>query len=191
MAAGSDLEMVVLGIVWKRGPMTPYAIRQEFEHSRSSHFSGSTGAIYPLVRRLETSGHLVSTEDAQGRRPRRLYDITRRGTQALQRWIRPPLSDAATSVPYDALRVRIYFLAALSPAQRVSFLDEAEARLRELLADLAVDRQHYVDSGDVFSELAVLGTIESTRSRLRALALVQNRLDEILEVRSQRPGSHR
>jgi len=187
MSSGSDLEMVVLGIVWKWGPMTPYAIRQEFDRAPSSHFSASTGAIYPLVRRLEGSGHLASREEPKGKRPRRIYDITRQGTESLRSWLRPPLPDGDISVPFDPVRVRLYFLAALPPSERREYIEEVEQRLRGFLGQVTRYHRQYIASGDLLSELAAEGTIEATRSRLRALAIVRKRLDEIIARHTGQP----
>ena len=67
----SELEYVVLGVVRQEAPCTPYVIRQVFAHSPSSYWSGSAGAIYPLVRRLERRGLLESTERRRGSRTSR------------------------------------------------------------------------------------------------------------------------
>ncbi len=52
----TELESTVLGVVWLRGPCTAYVIRQEFLASSSSYWTASTGAIYPVLRRLEGAG---------------------------------------------------------------------------------------------------------------------------------------
>lgn len=153
----TELEQVVLGIVWKKGPCTAYAVRREFTASPSSHWTGSAGAIYPLVRRLERAGYLRSTVGAQGRRPRRTYTITRRGTACLRRWIAPPLPDQAAAITYDPLRSRMYFLAALNPADRPRFLAEAKQALQRQLPVVEAECDRYRRLGDTFSHLAMTG----------------------------------
>jgi DNA-binding PadR family transcriptional regulator len=130
MAERSDLELVVLGVVWKMGPCTPYAIRREFLTSPTPHFSGSAGAIYPLVRRLERDGLLSSEAAQQGRRRSRLYRTTSKGTAVLKRWLRPPIPPKDIAGTYDPIRVRIYFLEASPRAQRRALLDEALTEMK-------------------------------------------------------------
>src|SRR5690348_10028070 len=90
----SELECVVLGVVWKFGPCTPHAIRTHFTTGQSTRFTASAGAIYPLVSRLERRGWLQSRRDARGRQARRVYTLAPAGLVQLQRWLGPPFGDA-------------------------------------------------------------------------------------------------
>jgi len=176
MAGRSDLELVVLGVVWKMGPCTPYAIRREFLTSPTPHFSGSAGAIYPLVRRLERDG-LLSSEAAQhGRRRSRLYRTTSKGTAVLKRWLRPPVPLKDIVGTYDPIRVRIYFLKASPPAQRRALLDESLAEMKRRIPLLEADERRYVESGDEFSRLASHGIQKSLDARIAWLEEVRRKL---------------
>ena len=59
----SELEGAVLGVIWQEGPCTAYTIRKQFVASPSPQWSGSAGAIYPLVRRLEKKRLLALTPE--------------------------------------------------------------------------------------------------------------------------------
>ncbi|MCP4247832.1 MAG: PadR family transcriptional regulator [bacterium] len=168
----TELEQVVLGIVWKKGPCTAYAVRREFAASPSSHWTGSAGAIYPLVRRLERAGYLQSTAGTQGRRPRRTYTITRRGTTCLRRWIAPPLPEHAAAITYDPLRSRMYFLAALKPADRRRFLADAKQALRRQLRVVEAECDRYQRLGDTYSHLAMTGARHIMLARIAWLTEV-------------------
>src|SRR6185436_18926108 len=74
--AATDLEQTVLGIVWRDGPCTPYHVRSVLLRSPSSHWSGSAGAIYPLVKRLEARGLARSRAVRTGRRAGREVELT-------------------------------------------------------------------------------------------------------------------
>ncbi|MHC4126645.1 MAG: PadR family transcriptional regulator [Planctomycetota bacterium] len=176
MAKRSDLELVVLGIVWKMGPCTPYAIRREFLTSPTPHFSGSAGAIYPLVRRLERDGLLSSKPSRQGRRRSQLYRTTRKGTAVLKRWLRPPVPLKDVAGAYDPVRLRIYFLKASPPAQRRALLDESLAEMKRRLPGLESDERRYVESGDEFSHLASRGIQKTLEARIAWLEEVRRKL---------------
>jgi hypothetical protein len=45
----SELEAAVLGLVWSDGPCTAYAVRRTVQNSLSTQWSGSAGAVYPVV----------------------------------------------------------------------------------------------------------------------------------------------
>src|SRR5579859_2754883 len=122
----TELEGCVLGVVWLRGPCTAYLVRREFLQSQSSHWSGSGGAIYPLLRRLEKQKLLRSRSRTWGTGRKELYEITRRGVQALQAWLGPPLEPWTARPTFDPIRTRMSFFGALSPAKRRRFLAEAQ-----------------------------------------------------------------
>jgi DNA-binding PadR family transcriptional regulator len=170
------MELVVLGVVWKRGPCTGYAVAREFVTSPSSHFSGSAGAVYPAVRRLARDGYLAGAAGRQGRRRRRTYTITRRGRDALRRWLSPPIPADAARITYDPIRTRAYFLAALPPKRRAAFLADAERQLRRQIPAIEAECERYREAGDEFSALAMSGGLHVIRARLEWVAEMRQRL---------------
>jgi DNA-binding PadR family transcriptional regulator len=176
MAELSDMELVILGVVWKRGPCTGYAVAKEFATSPSSHFSGSAGAVYPAVRRLARERYLEGAAGHQGRRRRRTYTITRRGWDALRRWLAPPVPEDAARITYDPIRTRAYFLAALPPKRRVAFLADAERQLRRQLPVIEAECERYREAGDEFSALAMGGGLYVIRARLKWITQMRRRL---------------
>lgn len=166
MADLTDLELVVLGIIWKRGPCTSYAVCKEFVTSPSSYWSGSAGAIYPLVGRLVQRRLVRGAWGRTGRRRHRTYSLTETGEAALRAWLMPPIAPNAAMITYDPLRTRMYFLAMLRPADQRKFLDDAEARLIGERARVDAECRRYRDAGDAFSHLAMRGAAHVIRARL-------------------------
>jgi DNA-binding PadR family transcriptional regulator len=128
----SELECFVLGLAWQLGPASPYEVRRHMQESPSTQWSGSAGAIYPLMRRLERAGLLTSHAERDGKRRRREYRITPKGLNALRAWIGPPLGPEAVTVAHDPIRSRARFLAALPPARRREWLAAARAALDQV-----------------------------------------------------------
>src|SRR5262252_1915289 len=102
----TELEGAVLGVIARSSPCTPYRVRRVFLDSPSPYWSGSAGAIYPLLRRLEQRGLLTSRKRRTGRRAALAYTLTARGTQAFRAWLQPPWPTVVTGVPADPLRTR-------------------------------------------------------------------------------------
>jgi DNA-binding PadR family transcriptional regulator len=171
-----DLEMVVLGIVLKAGPCTPYTVRKELEGSPSPHFSSSPGSVYPIIRRLEKAGRLRSAAGRRGKQKRRLYSITADGRRALRGWLSPPLPDSAVGMTFDPLRTRLYFLAALPPARRAALLAHAAERLDDAIAQARGDLRRYEAAGDDFSRLAAEGGVTELLARRRWIRSVARAL---------------
>jgi DNA-binding PadR family transcriptional regulator len=159
----TELEGCVLGHVWEKGPCTAYALRQMFLGSASPHWSGSAGAIYPLVQRLARQGLLRARDQATGRRRSKGYVLTPAGFARFLRWLGPPLSEETVGVPMDPLRTRFYFLGALKPEQRAQFLVDAEAKMQDHLARLEkAGRQ----SEGLYDALANRGSVVMMKARL-------------------------
>lgn len=160
--AHSELECFVLGVVSQLGPCSAYEVRVHMARSPSTQWSGSAGAIYPLVGRLEREGLLLVKETWRGRRASRRYRLSASGRRVLRRWIGPPLSPAAVTVSYDPLRSRARFLALLSATERAAWiaaarraLDEAEAKVRDWEGSLPLRDELFAASLTSSGELDV------------------------------------
>jgi DNA-binding PadR family transcriptional regulator len=121
----TDLEGAVLAEIAARGTATSYLVARAFAASPSEYWSGSAGAVYPLIKRLAARGLLTAHADADGKRPRQDYRITGQGRTALEDW----LLDAhrAAGMGFDPLRTRLVHLHLVSPAQRKAFLKDVRA----------------------------------------------------------------
>lgn len=164
----TELEGTVLGVLWARQPCTPYQVRREFIESPSPYWSGSAGAIYPLLARLEAAGLVVSVAHATGARKSRLYRVTPAGRGRLRRWVVSPGTAELVGVPPDPLRMRVALLAVLPPARRLAFLQKIEAGLRKLLEfeeAQAVARR----AGDPSFAWMARGAIAMQKTRLKWL----------------------
>jgi DNA-binding PadR family transcriptional regulator len=173
MAELSELERCVLGVVGLDGPCTAYAVRKVFLESPSVHWSGSAGAIYPLMRRLEGAGLLRSAPEPGSKRGARRYRLTAAGRRRLRDWLTPPVGEAVR-FDFDPLRLRVRFLGALAPAAREAFFDAAAG-------ELAVAREHAAQrlaesppGDDPWRHAASLGALRAVEARARWLEEVRN-----------------
>jgi DNA-binding PadR family transcriptional regulator len=90
----TTLEYIILGLL-SLTPQTGYGIISVMERA-ASRWSGSPGAIYPALKRLESQGIISSHVDASNdARPRRLYRVLPPGEHMLDEWLRVPVTRAA------------------------------------------------------------------------------------------------
>jgi len=162
----TELEGTVLGVVGSDGPCTPYRVRRVFLSSPSPYWSGSAGAIYPLMTRLEGRGLLRSKEHATGSRTGLVYSLTPAGRRALTGWLGSPTDDILTSVPPDPLRTRVAFLALLAPSARRDYLVRVQAGMLRHLARARRDRKSGPKEG-AFDLAVADGAIAVMEARLR------------------------
>jgi DNA-binding PadR family transcriptional regulator len=176
----SELEGCVLGLVKAAGPCTPYAIRQTFLQSPSAYWSGSAGAIYPLVARLEKRGLIRSQAHREGRRRSRRYSITGAGMRALFKWLGPPFPDWVVGIPADPLRTRLGFFEALPHKQQIEFLKHAEEQVRAQISEVEEDCAQRRANDDVYQYLVARGALRALVARLEWIREIASELDGAL-----------
>jgi PadR family transcriptional regulator len=77
------LDPLVMAVV-EQGPLHGYAIIEELRRRSQGEFDLPEGTVYPALHRLERQGYLSSRWDKQQGRRRRIYELTRSGTKALE-----------------------------------------------------------------------------------------------------------
>ena len=161
----SELECFVIGLVWQLGPCSPYDVRRALLDSPSSQWSGSAGAIYPLMSRLAKRGLLSVKRESDSARARRVYRVTAAGLAALKAWIGPPLAGDAVTVTYDPLRSRARFLGSLSPAERRAWADAAGAALDQVAARVKQWQERYGPGDEMLSLVTRHGELDLAMRR--------------------------
>jgi DNA-binding PadR family transcriptional regulator len=171
----TELEHCVLGVVWRDGPVTAYEIAALFARSLTPFWSGSAGAIYPVVQRLKKRGLIRGAYRAWRGSRRTVLTISTKGRDAIREWLMPPLPEEIAAPALDSLRTRTFFLDILKPAERKTFLEEA---IRAVNAQLAlVNKQRKVDdaAGNVSEVIGAMGAEEQLKGRLRWLKKIRDR----------------
>lgn len=174
----SELEAVVLGLIWTNGLCTAYSVRRTVQESLSAQWSGSAGAVYPVVRRLEEGGLIRSQDQTTGRRRSKGLEITPKGVRVLKAWLGPPVAREALAIPADPLRVRLRFLDLLPPEAQTEFLAEAVDEVNALITAIQADvRRTVATGGSPFAVAIARGALHATRAKLKTLTELQAKLD--------------
>jgi DNA-binding PadR family transcriptional regulator len=182
----SAIEYTILGIAWKRGPCTTYALMRELQASTSTYYKSRAGTAYPVVERLVAAG-LLQAEEATGAKGEKFVGLTQAGEVALIEWITPPIDPEDVAHTVDLLRLRVFYLGAADPELRSKYLDAAFAGLEAQQEELKRAMARYAELGDAFSEFATLGVLYETKARIDWLADVR---DRIIAAPRGRPPTH-
>ena len=132
---------LVLGML-RGGVGTGYAIKRAVDRSTRFFWSTSFAQVYPELARLERQGYIVGRSDPRGGRPRRVYEPTQKGKQALDSWLRSP------RVPSFEFRdeglLRLFFADALPAEVAITLVGrlrdhaaQADQRFREEILPIA------------------------------------------------------
>jgi DNA-binding PadR family transcriptional regulator len=131
MAKANYTKYVILGML-STGPMTGYEIRKYVKELFSYVWDISYGQIYPMLSRLAREGLATMSVESSARGPeRKVYEITARGKEDLQKWLVGP-----ETKEYELL-LKMCFGSQMDPRLIVEKLD-AYRRKRDEEIDLMV-----------------------------------------------------
>jgi len=88
----SETSYIVLGLVEKIGPATPYDLKRMAQISTFNFWAVPHTQLYTECGRLADEGLLSERREQSGRR-RRIYRLTKRGREALALWLTEPTED--------------------------------------------------------------------------------------------------
>ncbi len=83
-ALKGHLDLLLLAVL-ERGPAHGYAIIESLRASSGGQFDLPEGTIYPALHRMEDAGLVVSEWSGDTGRRKRVYRLTRKGSEALAR----------------------------------------------------------------------------------------------------------
>jgi DNA-binding PadR family transcriptional regulator len=112
MKAG-QVRIAILKIL-REQDMHGYAIMEEIRNRTGGFFSPGAGTIYPILKDLLSHGHVEGRWTSAGRRKRRVYHITGKGSETL-RAFEKLLTEASQTMREN-----------LSKASRILELDQAD-----------------------------------------------------------------
>ncbi len=139
---------VVLGMIFI-GARTGYEVKQMVEQSTRFFWTISQAQIYPSLQQLEQAGFITGREDPQGRRRRRVFEITAAGRAELTGWL--GRDDPMPFELRDTGMLKLFFADTLDRDQALALLHAVRRRSEDRAALLralepvarAVEEQGY------------------------------------------------
>ena len=135
---------LVLGLLAREGPSTPYDLEQHVRATLGNFWSFPHTLLYSEPPRLEGLGLVTETRETEGRR-RRVFAITPAGTSVLGAWLDRP-SDAPTELRDPGLLQLFFADLASDDAKRRLAARRLAIHEEKLAAYLEADR--YERRGD-------------------------------------------
>jgi len=129
----TELEGAILSEIHHRGAETAFKVRKAFLGSPSLEWSGSSGAVYPAIRRLTAQG-LVRGKAQESARKGSTLSLTAEGVVRLNAWICD--LDRAAGLGLDPFRLRSGLWDQLPAGERVDGLTALLAVVRQGIVDL-------------------------------------------------------
>jgi DNA-binding PadR family transcriptional regulator len=164
----TTLEYALLGLV-TQSPQSGYDLRKTFETTAMGSFSGSPGAIYPALRRLEKRELIEGEVDATtALRPRMVFRPTDAGREALEAWLVRTISREDVERHVDELMLRFALHSVLgSSAPTCRFLESFLRAVEDYLDELKRQRRDVPARTPLQSRMALAAGIEQYRAFAR------------------------
>lgn len=126
-----SLDHAILGVI-SLYPCSGYDIKVEFEKGGAGLVSSlSFGTIYPRLKHLENTGLIETHQTKITGRPKKLYELTGAGWQALTDWLTQP---PEYPIPMrDDLLLKMIFWGAANPDDRETLIEHLQLRRAESL----------------------------------------------------------
>jgi PadR family transcriptional regulator AphA len=133
---------LVLGLLAREGPSTPYDLEQHVAATLGNFWSFPHTLLYSEPARLEVKGLVTETREPGGRR-RRVFTITPAGISALSAWLDRP-SGAPTELRDPGL-LQLFFADLASPDARLRLAQQQlaihQAKLAAYQGDERLERR--------------------------------------------------
>jgi DNA-binding PadR family transcriptional regulator len=118
---------LVLGAVARRGPSTPYELKQMVADTVGNFWSFPHSQLYSEPQRLAERG-LLSEQREEGGRRRRVFSITDAGLTALRQWLATPTPELTEIRDVALLKL---FFGGLGEVEDVAALARSQQRAHE------------------------------------------------------------
>jgi DNA-binding PadR family transcriptional regulator len=164
----TSLDYALLGLLCQ-SPQSGYGLRKIFETMALGNYSGSPGAIYPALQRLEREGLIDGDVDTTtALRPKKVYRPTKAGRKTLRDWLARDIDREDVERRIDELLLRFAFHWVLdSNAATRRFLESLLGEVQDYVGELCRQRDEFPEETSVHPRLALAAGIEQYRACAR------------------------
>lgn len=115
----------VLGVLAGK-PRSGYEILQFMRQSTAHFWQESDASIYPMLKQLEKEGKITGQQESQGKRERRVFEITQTGLEEVQHWLALP---AQQETHRNEFLLKLFFGALINENQITTLLQKQLAKI--------------------------------------------------------------
>lgn len=169
------LDFIIMGMVFYEA-LTGYDIKKHIEDGIGIFYKASYGSLYPSLKKLTDKGHLIMSEQPQGGRQKKYYQITEQGKAAFLAWLSTPMENDS-----DNHLAKIFFFDRLPADIRNQQLQEYELKNRIYLRKLQALEKHFANMENKECFYYKVSTL------YYGIRIVQDNIEWCRHIREQKP----
>jgi len=164
---------LILGLV-NQQPMTGYDIKKSLERLSWLISSPSFGSLYPALHALEEERWVsVEVVPQEGKPPRKVYSVTERGKQELEKWVNQPVGPGAS---LRSFVMRLILAGSFAPARLRAHLQQRRSQVA--VHHTALEQTALSEKEDLGQRLANSYSLAIAATELAWLDQALNQLSE-------------
>ena len=162
--AVTEHEGMLLALVMRQQPATPYQLYKIFEASPVTSINASKGQLYPAIRRLRERGFLQARPVSGDGRKAEELSVTEPGKAAVRAWVKSV--NPSHIVLDDPLRTKMLSFDILTREERLEWIAKAKSILKAKMESV----NEYNSTVDVpYQAFAYRSVMETLRLRMEWL----------------------
>ncbi len=156
------MELALVAMI-RQAPRSGYDARKEFLSTPVGRCSGSPGAVYPALKRLEAFGLIAGrVRNRDSLRPKTTYRITRRGEEALRAHLTRPITRNDVVWHMDDLMLRfVHAEEILGLAGSLEMAEELRREIRGFSAEMTEFTGQVATRVSLTAELALQHALDT------------------------------
>lgn len=155
-------DKIILGLLLD-GDKSSYDLQKTMEKSTGYFYNASQGSIQPALKKLMSNSHVTFSEEYQGERVKKVYQITEEGKEAFLNWASQAID---LEKPRDPALVKMYFFNYVEQDRKIELVEQYLHEIRSVIAAMTMMKQMSLeqiakikgpmDNGKIESRMATL-----------------------------------
>lgn len=175
-----SVKHAILGIL-KEASRHGYELKSIFDERIGNFWNLNYGQIYTTLDRLDKEGLISGTEEEQNTRPdKKVYDISPKGIQELERWLQEPATKPRAL--RDELFIKLVFISRENPELALRLLERQTQIYMEQMRELTETKYRLtkegINSDNIMTDLLTDAALFHAEADVRWLSHVEAKILE-------------
>ena len=156
-------DKIILGLLLD-GDKSSYDLQKTMEKSTGYFYNASQGSIQPALKKLISNSHVTFSEEYQGERVKKVYQITDEGKKEFFNWASQAID---LEKPRDPALVKMYFFNYVEQDRKIELVEQYLHEIKSVIATMTMMKQMSQEQIAKLKEPLDTGKIESRMSTLQ------------------------